>query len=483
MSGPSAADFLSREREYERQLGLPEPLILAARAAASDLFGRAERVPALFLGQDDEAVQKARKARETRILEETALRQIGPEWLPVKDVKGPVLAYLRRYSAPPSPPSTPSHSSRPPVLLVHGASAWRGTFMEPSGGFLKHLLSAGYAVWTLDWRCSKSITDPWKGEPGKPRPAAEVPRGLVDMSLDDAADGELPAAVRRIYRDDGVAPLIVGHCMGAAITAMGIAKGSLTSERSKKPNDARIAERVILATIGLFYRAGVDSWFRANERLDGTEPTTSRWFLYPGEDSWADGEEPAPSQRNRSEGFEDMFTVWQKMPYRHCNVPFCQRISSLLGAPYRPDDIGYLHDTPSTDDPEEAIAGLAGQFGVMPLSFLYHCAQNVRRGWVAPMGGADSDTTYLQAEPFLAFQTTLITGGENQLWYRDSIDRMAEWLGRRVPSSGTTAPSVQKKVFERFGHQDLWWSERSGDRGSVYDFVTEQIKSWRLLEK
>jgi hypothetical protein len=181
----------------------------------------------------------------------------------------------------------------------------------------------------------------------------------------------------------------------------------------------------------------------------------------------------------RSRGFEQMFEVWQKMPYRHCQVTFCQRISSMLGTPYRPNDIEYLHDTPSDPTPGAEIAGLSGQFGVMPLSFLYHCAQNVRRGWAAPFGSAENDDQLLKRTPFQAFTTTLVTGSENQLWYRDSIDRMAEWLARREPGFGNGRKTglVEKKIFPGFGHQDLWWSERAADRDGVYDYVTRRIEA------
>ena len=48
---------------------------------------------------------------------------------------------------------------------------------------------------------------------------------------------------------------------------------------------------------------------------------------------------------------------------------------------------------------------------------------------------------------------TLITGARNQLWHRDSIDRMHEWLTRGKSQNG----QVQKWVLTEYAHQDLLW--------------------------
>ena len=53
---------------------------------------------------------------------------------------------------------------------------------------------------------------------------------------------------------------------------------------------------------------------------------------------------------------------------------------------------------------------------------------------------------------------TLITGTENQVWHRDSIDCMHEWLHREL---GSGARKIRKRVFEDYGHVDLWWSRRA----------------------
>jgi pimeloyl-ACP methyl ester carboxylesterase len=338
-----------------------------------------------------------------------------------------------------------SARTRPPLLLVHGASAWRGTFMERGGGLVAHLLPER-DVWTLDWRSSKVITDHWRAS------SAPVPDSLRHMNLDLSAEQELPAAVEHIASHTGRVPDLVGHCMGSALIAMALARGALA---------ARTPHSVVLSALGLFYRGTVDTWFRAQERIDAPERDDNAvWYL----DFAADGPLAPP--------YQDVFELWQKTPYVHCDVLFCQRISAILGCPYRPDDIGYLHDAVGHD-------GLATQFGVMPLGILNHCARNVRRGWSAAVSGTDSDRRDLaHPEHFQrVHKLTLMTGSENQLWHRDSIDRMYEWLHRLGTWSRDEAgePRLSKRIFERYGHQDLFLSPLASTPGSVYDYVRKRL--------
>ena len=339
-----------------------------------------------------------------------------------------------------------ARGSLPPVLLVHGASAWRGTFMEQDGGLLRHLLRSR-DVWTLDWRASKVITDRWRDV----APDA-VPEDVRNMNLDLPAVRELPAAIEKVRDECGQTPDVLGHCMGAAIVAIALARGTLAST----------PRRVVLSALGLFYRGTVDTWFRADERLDAHAlAPNGPWYL----DFASAADLPEPYQR--------AFELWRKTPYLHCQVPFCQRISAILGCPYRPDDIGYLHDVATHE-------GLATQFGVMPTGILNHCARNVRRGWSAPYAGSRSvDRTDLQhPERFAQIdKLTLITGAENQLWHRDSIDRMYEWLNRAPVwrRERQAVARLEKRVFDRFGHQDLFLSPLAAAAGSVYDYVLQRL--------
>lgn len=349
---------------------------------------------------------------------------------------GPLVAQLCRFGQQPD---------KTPVLLVHGASAWRGTFMEQGGGLIRHLLR-DRDVWTLDWRASKVITDHQRALGGT------APDALRAMNLDLPVAQELPQAIEHVAAFGNKLPHLVGHCMGAALISTAIARGQLAG---------LMPEKLVLSALGLFYRGTVDTWFRADERIDtlSSSSPSEPWYL----DFGSPEDLPQP--------YQEVFELWKKTPYLHCEVLFCQRLSAILGCPYRPDDLGYLHDA--------LHDGLCSQFGVMPTGILGHCARNVRRGWSGTRLASDTDREDLEhPQRFLGVrEVTLLTGNENQLWHRDCIDRMYEWLQRVGPWPRTAAgrPALEKRIFERFGHQDLFLSPLAGLPGSVYDYVRERL--------
>jgi len=369
-------------------------------------------------------------------------------WSPRSHEPQPCVAILNRYVE-----QGHEDDGRPPVLILPGATAWRGTFFQPEqpeSGLIGRLARRKFDVWTLDWRGTKVITDLWRG-----CTRDEVPAEIEAMTLEAIASEEVPAAVRKIAeRAKGQADIaILGHCVGSAVAALAIARGALEGcargGASSRPS-------AILSTIGLFYRGAVDTWLRANERLDesiaGT-PLPEPWYI---DFAVEIGERPA-----WPEFYEKFYGLWTKTPYPHCELSFCRRISSIIGAPYRPDDIAYLHD--------DEHAGLAEQFGVLPLALLDDIGRAVRRGYVDAQLVANGGQAEARAH-FGAFAVTLLTGSENQLWHRDSIDRMHEWLLR----SGQI--ELEKRIFDRYGHQDLWWSPRAAERDGVYDYVERRLR-------
>ena len=74
---------------------------------------------------------------------------------------------------------------------------------------------------------------------------------------------------------------------------------------------------------------------------------------------------------------------------------------------------------------------------------------------------------------------TMITGRENQVWHRDSMDRMNEWLLNEVPS---LRDKFCKRVFESFGHQDLLWSSRASAPGGFYATIADALEKGRQLK-
>ena len=90
---------------------------------------------------------------------------------------------------------------------------------------------------------------------------------------------------------------------------------------------------------------------------------------------------------------------------------------------------------------------------------------NVRRKWAAPFpSSAGSPLSDPQANKLISpsardnFQNLnsllLVTGARNQLWHRDSLDRMHQWVTQGSPGRSR---SIKKLVFPEYGHQDLLW--------------------------
>ena len=331
-----------------------------------------------------------------------------------------------------------------PVLLIHGASAAGDTFLIPRGSSLAEVLSrSGLDVWILDWTGSLHITA--GQQEAANRSADDVARTDFSRALDEIWN-------RRAAEGAPALPIsIVAHCMGAACLSMAIGAGYVTA------NDHHV-DKILLSTIGLFYEVAWDGWTKVQDqvlercRVQDPRPEVISPTASP---KW-----PKP--------LEDVYALWPATwgwgaPF---DGEFFRRLAFMFG------------ETFLTRDPRNGAQLLADavtpaavreQFGGIPFTFYRQCAQNVFRGFAAKldaeaalpnattnetMNGVLADT-YLRNEPFTRFQRiTLLTGAQNPLWHRDSVDKMAEWL-RRV------RPDVRKHVLDGFGHQDLWWGKES----------------------
>ena len=340
-----------------------------------------------------------------------------------------------------------------PVLLVHGASASSDTFrINETRTLAAHLLAEGFDVWTLDWRASNRCAD-----------KVYCKNKLTDFTIDAAARNDVPAALEAMRTGQHVSDKIsiVAHCMGGALVTQGIAQGFLGAE---------LVGNVVITALGLFYRAAIDDVLKAQDGvLEELLNVTRQDLLHPTK-RWAESVcdvDPGDGEWDRL--LQEPYKIWSRTPLRHkCAVPICSRLSYMFGMPYMPDNIPTIHanDLPS-------------QFGYIPVKFLLHCTQNLRRGWAAPFAGSArarslcSDDTYLNHVPFQGRKLTLITGDLNSLWQRDSIDTMYEWLlrGRRSERPAI----VRKYVLRGYGHQDLYWA--AGAATDVFGHIVEGLKA------
>jgi hypothetical protein len=359
-----------------------------------------------------------------------------------------------------------------PVLLVHAATLGRRMFLEPDGGFVGHLLrqrnddgGPAFDVFTLDWRSSNLLFGAaGQGLQGPGRPADPI----NDHRIDRAAEQDLPAGLAAVAAVRPGAPIaLVAHCMGAAAAAQALACRSIG-----RPDDARQPPLgpIVLATVALFYRLGVDGWLKVADNVVADLESEGIEFLSPHLvfDDHAD-------RCRWPAGFEAMFETWRAGLFSHgCQGGFCDRLWFLYGGDYRADDMMAIHDGVGAQ-------GLDGHFGAMPVGLYRHIIENCRRGWAARWEVSPRTNVYELLDPdgFRGKDITLITGTENQVWHRDSIDRMHEWLqrklGRDARAGGRPATRFRKRVFDRFGHVDLWWSSQAPVQ--VFPYLTEVLRA------
>jgi pimeloyl-ACP methyl ester carboxylesterase len=369
-----------------------------------------------------------------------AVSTTAPNPIPVVTADGCGLE-LRRHRA-----------NGPPVLLVHGASAASDTFRTgESQTLVGHLFSQGFDVWTLDWRASF-------------RRARDIycRNRQTDFSIDAAATNDIPAAIRAM-RGQGVTGKIgvVGHCMGGAIVAQGIVQDVLP---------ASDVENVVLTALGLFYRAAIDNVVKAEDGvLEDLLFKNHQDLLHPTKE-WKQDlcSRPLDDDGPWDNLLQGPYEIWKQTPLRHgCTNTFCHRVSYMFGMPYLPANIPTIHDTQ-----------LDKQFGYIPVQFLLHCCQNLRRGYAAPFAGnaktrsLTSNNVFLRQEKFRDRKVTLVTGDLNSLWHRDSIDTMYEWLLRGRPSDRPL--QVRKHVLTGYGHQDLHWGKDAPT--DVFPRIVEGLK-------
>lgn len=368
-----------------------------------------------------------------------------------------------------APPGEGTHDMRKPVLLLHGASAGTNTFTTLEGGLAASLARQHFDPWLLEWRGSgQLIADRTNDDALKHR------GGLFNFNA--AATHDVTCALDEIHRRTEAREIAaVGFCMGSGILAESIARGALNVTGAKYRVD-----RVVLMTLGLFYETPADGRLKSEERilerLKGTSLSNERPFValnprvHAIEDDTTTLESPWPGELNR------MYGDWPGRLKSHGDTgrdavtEMCNRLGFLYGTPYyHPNLVPAIHGNRTTEPL------LPSRFGGIPLDMFIHAGRNVRRGIATIHDRATStlkDRDLVSNDARGHFDTlekvTLITGDRNQLWHRNSIDLMYEWLHR-----GSRRDRIVKHVIPDYGHQDLLWGTHS--RRDVYPMVIEGL--------
>lgn len=353
-------------------------------------------------------------------------------------------------------------SARHIVLLVHGASAGSRTFMVANGGLIRHLVEREFDVWTLDWRSSNVFAEI---NPREVRALAQADLRRQSpgrhywqcFNLDEAARLDLRFALATIGRwlraSEATAPVIrlFGHCVGGALVAQALSAGHLTEAGA-----TYVLGPVVMCTLGLFYRVGLEGWLKGNEFL--LEELTAARSGFP------DPEHPVISPlvsdvHRWPKLLEQAFQNWRTTPFAPngwghvTGDEFIERMAFMYGMPYHAKRLS----------PAMNPHALRLQFGDMPLGIYMHCVRNLRVGY-ATRFDATPDHHYVSPEHVVrdgspVVPITLITGAENQVWHRDSIDRTHEWLVNQTNPSARSR--LRKVVFQGYAHQDLLWADES----------------------
>jgi len=349
------------------------------------------------------------------------------------------------------------------VLLLHGASATRETFLLPDGGLVRYLGEKGYDVWTLDWRGSGSVVERLLREPPHGSRNAEYRR----FTLDRVASADIPLGVAAVAENNAGKPIsVLAHCFGAGACAVSIAQGNL-----------RNVQRVVLTTLALFYEAPWDGWVKAEDFI------LERVLAHAPECRAIDPRSFDGSPSDMRDAYARYPKSWLSAGEEDADK-LLRYLSFMFGQPYPPEVLA-----PGIHGPR-----LRTLFGPMHIGLYLHAGQMVRRGYAAPFDEPDvidrvrlppprpageerrktwlEPASYLDPAPFCDKRITLITGAQNRLWHRDGIDLMYDWLRNEARPSELGA-RAEKHVLSGFAHQDLYWG-RYAER-DVYPVIADAL--------
>ena len=386
------------------------------------------------------------------------------------------------------------------------------------------LYEHGYEPWLLDWRGSARVVEQCTARDD--RALARARHALhMDGAASHEIPAAL-RKIREIRCDESDPPrsiAAVAHCLGGAALCQSIAAGLLPRAESHEGFGPPLLTHLVLSTVGLFFTAppmgqlkvqdGIVQrlWESGEHSIDPRD--RSSW---PAEyrrmfENW-----PRPLRTHLGAGSEsevcNNLSFMYGRPYLEKSlVPEIHRATTLLEVDHltwHPDRGETIHAEDSRksarldevrsttrdgravlvltdvasrfaqgdallcrnrvfararDELESHPSQLSEQFGPIPLRIYLQAARSLRRGFAAPLGADDGQSSSALIGPAARARfdeiskITLITGAKNQLWHRGSIDRMYEWLmrGRRrdVPP--------EKHVLADYGHQDLFWGRRA----------------------
>ena len=302
-----------------------------------------------------------------------------------------------------------------PVLLVHGAGVRAQMFALPTlrTNFVQYLADHSYDVWLLDWRGSIALP----------------PR---EYTLDDAAEHDIPAAVRKVLELTGASDLkAVVHCAGSNAFFMAMAEGRLPD-----------VSAVVSSQVALHLVVPPMSTLKARLRIADLVARMGIRYMTPGEESsqW-------PVQAGMA-----------AVTYGHleCSSVYCHRLTFIYGHLYKHEQLNQAtHDR------------LPEQFGRCATTALQHLSQMIRSGYAVkfdhgPAGniaryGTSKPPSYLDPQHFDR-PITFLSGSENRTYLPVSTQQTYDWL---VQANGPGR--YRRHLVDGYGHLDTFMGARAVD--------------------
>jgi len=332
----------------------------------------------------------------------------------------PIPLRLRRYCVP-------GGAQKQRVLLLHGANT-NGDAFTMSNGLAAYLRDERAAdVWVLDWRGSSHVVRQLLDQKRQPRPLfGSAADERAAFSIDRVADEDIPAALEKIVevtRNDS--PIsVIGFCVGGGALALAVARDHVTRPR---------VQRIVLMTLGLFYNVPWDGWIKSQEHL--LEVVIDRSPGSRAIDPFRPQDWPGP--------LAEVYKSWPSSWFAQEQEETFKRLTFMYGEPFSPPALARL-------PPLEEL------FGPLHLGLYMQAVQWVRDGFPPDLEPNGGDPFALQ-EKFGALDVTLVTGAQNRLWHRESIDLMYEWL-RRCPRARGAEQRCRKMIFNDYAHLDMLWA-------------------------
>jgi pimeloyl-ACP methyl ester carboxylesterase len=151
-------------------------------------------------------------------------------------------------------------------------------------------------------------------------------------------------------------------------------------------------------------------------------------------------------------------------------------VATHVQGAFRSGEVLEIAGTPvaSCSSVRVARADLPRQFGGVPFRLYLHGWRNLQRGWAAGFHAKDGDTSLLDPcarERFHRLdRLLLLTGEQNTLWQRRSIDQMHDWL---FEGSVRSKRRWSKRILQGYGHQDLLWGPRASK--DVFPLISQAL--------